>query len=83
MSVSHGKGRGGIYPQLSTSPGQKEGQLRSRDFESKRGSFQEIGAKWSKFSKFRAKIALLEALSCRKMAEKRWESHKFSIKKRV
>ena len=26
MSVSHGKGRGGIYPQLSTSPGQKEGQ---------------------------------------------------------
>ena len=38
--------------------------MKKRDFESKRGSFQEIGAKWSKFSKFRAKIALLEALSC-------------------
>ena len=29
--------------------------MKKRDFESKRGSFQEIGAKWSKFSKFRAK----------------------------
>ena len=60
--------------------------MKKRDFESKRGSFQEIRAKWSKFSKFRAKIALLEALSCREKegnGQKRWESPKFSIKKRV
>ena len=52
--------------------------MKKRDFESKRGSFQEIGAKWSKF---RAKIALLEAEKRREMVEKRWESPKFSIKR--
>ena len=43
--------------------------MKKKNFESKRGSFQEIGAKWSKFSKFRAKIALLEALSCQEKEE--------------
>ena len=32
---------------------------------------REIGAKWSKFSNFRAKMALLETLSCQEKLKKK------------
>ena len=53
-----------VVPLLSCQPVLVKRRDKIHEKESKGGSFQEIGAKWSKFSKFRAKIALLEALSC-------------------
>ena len=70
--------------ELSTSPGEKDHEtMKKRDFESKRGSFQEIGAKMVPNSaNLEPKLALLIKL-LRKGGKWSKKVGKSSIKKRV